>query len=387
MKILIITKNIGKTASGIVFERLLSGLSSCHDVDLIVSDYEPSIDLSNIKKITKIKSPVLNDRLLKIFMIIFNVNPMNFIWAIRAKRKILKEKKKYDLVFGFISFGHYEGLIAGSIISKQLMTKFAVYTVDAIPAPSSWMPENSYYAGLKKMIRKYLSKTDALFSSNREMLNYQLDILSSQKKIFSEVIFTPAFGSFQVLPVKYDTGKNIFLYTGGIYGARNPEYLLGGFSKLIKRYPESELIFVGTSLPQKTLKKFSQEVIDKILFVPFTTDLVPYYSMATALLDIDSDVENDIFLSSKVMNYLMIDRIIISETGFNSPSRHLLKNVDSILQCSHDQDEICDAMEKAIHTRNNVNYECRLPLIKLFQLENVIDNLNANLEKILSSKI
>ncbi|AZA75233.1 glycosyltransferase family protein [Chryseobacterium indoltheticum] len=387
MKILIITKNVGKTAPGIVFERLLFGLSSCHDVDLIVSDYAPSIDLSNIKKIIKITNPILSGKLLKIFMIIFKVNPINFIWALRAKRRILKEREKYDLVLGLVSFGHYEGLIAGSVISKLLKTKLAVYTVDAIPAPTSWMPEDLFYIALKKMIKKYLSKADALFSSNREMLNYQINIVSSKKKIFSGVIFTPAFGSFQVLPVKSNTDKNIFLYTGGIYGARNPEYLLEGFNKLLKKYPESQLIFVGSSLPNKTLNKFSEEVIDKILFLPFTVDLVPYYSMATALLDIDSDVENDIFLSSKIMNYLMVDRIIISETGFNSPSRHLFKNIDSILQCSHNQDAICDAMEKAILIKNNVNYEGRFPLIKLFQLENVIDNLNADLEKLLSNKI
>jgi hypothetical protein len=46
MRILIITMNVGRTAPGIVFERLIYGLSSLHQIDVLTADYDPSIDFS-----------------------------------------------------------------------------------------------------------------------------------------------------------------------------------------------------------------------------------------------------------------------------------------------------------------------------------------------------
>lgn len=380
MRILIITKTIGKTAPGIVFERIVQGLSSFHEVELIASDYDPSIDLSKVKKVTKLKAYSFNSRLLKLFMIIFNNNPFDFIWGLRTRRNICKNQK-YDLVFGFISFGHYEGLIAGSMVSKKLKTKFAVYSVDAIPAPTGWMPYDAYYRGLEKMIKRHLSKPNAFFSSNEQMLSYQLDVISGKKDMFTGVIFTPAYGGFKSMPLM-NTGRKKFLYTGGIYGARKPDYILAGFKKLLKKYPEAGLVFVGTVLSQSIMNQLEREVAERIEFFPFTRDLSPYYSMAIAFLDIDADIEDDIFLSSKIMNYLMMNRVIISETGNNSPSRHLFKNIPSIIQCSHNEDEICNAMERAILMRDTVSFEDRLSILELFKIENIIVKLNKDLTTI-----
>ena len=48
MKILIISSNIGRTAPGIVFERIILGMSSKNEVDILTSDYDPSVELSKV---------------------------------------------------------------------------------------------------------------------------------------------------------------------------------------------------------------------------------------------------------------------------------------------------------------------------------------------------
>lgn len=383
MRILVIANSIGKTAPGIVFERIVQGLASFHEVDLLVTDNQSSVDLSKVNAITIIKGYSLRSRIVKLFISLLGVNPFDLLWGMKARRKI-ETGQKYDIVFSFMSFGHYESIMAGFMISKKIKAKFAVYSVDAIPAPTGWMPYDSYYRGLEKMIKKHLSKPDAFFSSNPQMLAYQLDMISSRKEMFTSVIFTPGQDTFKVLPF-VQTGEDVFLYTGGIYGARKSDYVLEGFAKLLKKFPESRLVFVGSVLPQSTLNKFEKDVIARIDILPFVQDLLPYYSKATALLDIDADLENDIFLSSKVMNYIMMDRIIITETGINSPSRKLLKNIDSIIQCSHDGNEIFEAMEKAILTKNTVSFENRFPVVELFKLENVIAELNKDLNKVVAA--
>lgn len=51
MKILIITMHVGKTAPGIVFEKLIEGLSASHEIDLLVSEFVPSVDLSQLANV------------------------------------------------------------------------------------------------------------------------------------------------------------------------------------------------------------------------------------------------------------------------------------------------------------------------------------------------
>ena len=385
MKILIITANIGRTAPGIVFERLIYGLSSFHEIDILTSDYEPSIDLSKLSNIIVSNKYSIHPRINKLFLSFLGVNPFDCFWAWKSIKKIKKDKiYQYDLVFSFLSFQHYTALIAGAYFCKKHNIKFAVYSVDAIPAPIGWLNYDGYYKGIKKMIDNYLGEVDAFFSSNYQMLSYQLTTFLPKKNMLTEVVYNPSYGEFKILPRNNET-TNSFVYTGGIYGVRKADYMLNGFEKLLKTYPDSKLIFVGSQLPSLLLVELELETIKKIEIVSFAKDLSQYYKCATALIDIDADLENDVFLSSKMTNYLMINRVIISETGTNSPSRHLFKNIDSIIQCDHDVDQICEAMKKTIITKNLIDFNDRISIMESFNLENIIDKLNKNLEEVIIS--
>lgn len=384
MKILIITENVGKTAPGIVFERIIYGLACKNEVDVLTADYDPSIDLSNVSNVFMLNKKKPYPRLNKLFLILLGFNPLDCFFAWKGKRKISKDKiKDYDLVFSFLSFQHYIGLIIGLYLCREFRKKFAVYSVDAIPAPIGWLKYDRYYRGLQKMVAYYLSEADAFFSSNHQMLEYQLKIFKPKANLFSDVLYNPSFGDRKHLPQNNEKTK-IFVYTGGIYGVRKADYLLKGFEKLVKIYPDSKLIFVGTQSKSLPLEELNSETLLKIEVHSFTKDLSHYYNYATALIDIDADLENDVFLSSKMTNYLLIDRIVISETGKNSPSRHMFKGIDSIIQCDHDSDKICEAMIKAIQVKKSVDFNDRLEVIKLFGLNNVAEELNVKLEQLVA---
>lgn len=55
MKILIITDQVGRTAPGIVFERLILGLSWANEIDLCVSNLESSLNFSKVKRIYRFR--------------------------------------------------------------------------------------------------------------------------------------------------------------------------------------------------------------------------------------------------------------------------------------------------------------------------------------------
>ena len=386
MRILIITMHVGKTAPGIVFEKLIKGLAASHEIDLLVADYVPSVDLSLLTRVIVSKKRIIHPRISKFFISFLGVDPFDWCWALKSEKILLNNtRNKYDLILCFLSSGNYAAIVSGNRLSGRLNCKLAIHSTDAIPAPIGWIKDDLFYKGLKRMMKRYLSKVDAFFTTNREMLQYQLNIFEPKRKITTNVIYNSGLEEYKAFP-QPEGATNNFVYTGGIYSVRKSEYILTGFEKLLNRHPDSKLVFVGSDPSEIPLGKYLPDTRRKIEFVPFTRDLDPYYKCATALIDIDADIENDVFISSKMPVYLMINRIIISETGNDSPARHLFKGIESIIQCDHDPDQLCEAMERSILSMNQISFKDRDMIIKLFQLQNIVDQLNHSLGQLVSTR-
>jgi len=372
---LIIAANVGKTAPGIVFERLIQELCKTHEIDILTSDLDPLLDISAAKNIFEIKRKTFHHRIPKLLISLFGINPLDVFWSKNAVSKLVTAQHHYDLILSFISFHNYAPLIAGSLALDKLSSKLAVYSVDAIPAPIGWSVNDSYFRQVKNMMAKYLAKADFFFSANEQMLNYQLGTFKPKKKLVVDVVFNPNGGKLTDLQTD-GMAEPYFLYTGGIYQVRKPDYILKAFEKLLIKYPSAKMVFVGTVLTPAALSLISQHTLDSIQFMPFAKDLNDYYKRATALIDIDADIENDVFLSSKMVSYLEINRVIISETGKNSPSRRLFSNIESIIQCDHDAGQLCDAMERSIKLNNKLSFQDRQLVLKEFSVETVVNKLN-----------
>ena len=229
------------------------------------------------------------------------------------------------------------------------------------------------------MMNKYLKCADVFFLSTKQMAEFAIKTLSIKKTIV-DYLHTPAVEPRFFPHVSHKTFN--FVYTGSIYLARKADYLLKGFEKLLESYPNSKLQFVGAYIHGQTLNQCDAQVLSKIEMLPHTDNLDPYYENATALIDIDADFENDVYLSSKITNYLMVNRPIISETGKNSPSRNLFKGINSIIQCDHNPQQLCDAMKKTIEMARTIQYDDRSEVIKLFDVKNVVDKLMNVITKI-----
>ena len=376
MKILIISKNIGRTAPGIVIEKLVNGLSKFHNIDLLTSDYDPSFTLSTIKNVYEIKEKPIHPRIFKFIVSLFGFYPFDWWWARKGLELVqTKESGKYDLIFSILSLHHYTPLIAGVYIKKKLSAKFAVHTLDAIPAPIAWPENKFYFQRVKNMMWKYLPECDLISSTNEEMLKYQLSTFLPKKGLLTEIIYNPTHGEMESYPY-CPTNKNVFIFTGGLYGLRKSKYILPAFKEVLLKYPNSTLEFFGSYISKKDLDVFTFEEQKKVIIHPFTRDLNEYYKQSIALIDIDADLPNDVFISSKIVNYLTINRIIISETSVNSPSRRIFKGIPSIFQCNHDINELATAMKKAIELKNNIDFRDREKTLLLFSINSAVEKLN-----------
>jgi glycosyltransferase involved in cell wall biosynthesis len=369
MNILIVIQNPENSAPGVIAKRLINQLALQNSIELVVIGPVNKSDFKNIQNIIQVKNKRLPYRIWRFFFEEFKVIPNDYLVSFYASFLV---KKKYDFILSIISLSSFGSLYLGERIAKKHSLKYGVYSFDAIPPPG-WNNRTKTTSSYQYLVAKYLKHADYFATINELLLKYQLSTFNNKSNLVSDVIPFCAASDFKVFP---QNNSLTFLYTGRIYGDRKITYVLGALNKLIYVYPSVKLIFVGSQISTQNIENEYPNLINKIKSIPFTNELDKYYEESTFLLDIDADIENDVFLSSKIINYLKINRIIVCETGINSPSRHLFKGIPSIIQCGHNVDELYQGMIDAISKLDLVDFSDRNEVHKFFDVKNIVNNFN-----------
>ncbi len=390
-------------ASGLVFKRLVCGLSSYYNIKLIVSDIREEPEMPSnvfIQVVPYFNLPKLAHNLLKKKKILvdngfihvneiipkkiiktFGSNLLDKIWGKRIIKHLNKYREDYSFVLGLMGYNSFQPLIATSMVAERLSLKSALYTTDANPVTHAWDPDDIYREKAKKLLNNYYSKLNLLYFSNDVMAEYERNLFNFRDEPRMGVVLTNTTERGIELPAP----KNkIFLYIGSIWGPRTTKYLFEAFKLLLKDYPDAKLCFVGTrdaGFSEGELSVFSPEEKKAVLSYPRTSNLIPYYENSISLIDLNADAEGDPFMSSKITNYIIYDRPIICETGINSAAGKIFKNFDSIYVCNHNSQELYKAMVSVIE-HQAYDYSERKPLIEMFSLSVVSSKFHEELKRI-----
>ena len=368
---LIIAEDIGLTAPGIVYETIIRELVRYMNVSVIAIDRRIGLDLPvSYLSSAKCKKRRYSWRMYRLFMSVLGVNLFDLYWLYRQKKQIkVEDIKRQDIIISFASFHHYKGVMLGEYLAKEYAKRWIIYSVDAIPAPIGWCENDRFYRNTRKLISKYIARCDAFFSANRQMLHYQLEPIAPFDKP-SGVVYTPIRSDLVLAPLSR-VFRPIFLYTGGIYGPRKKESLLDGFRLLIAEYPEARLIFVGINRPELFDPYKDLIKTGNLEIYGYTHDLNAFYMKSSVLIDINAYFENDVFLSSKIVNYLVIRRPIVSITGLNSPSRNIFTEDPSIIHCEHDALAVYRALKRSLEGKYT-DWSQRDKYVRMFSAKNVV---------------
>jgi glycosyltransferase involved in cell wall biosynthesis len=154
---------------------------------------------------------------------------------------------------------------------------------------------------------------------------------------------------------------------------RNPDHFFKAFKRLLAKYPNAQFVIVGIKKRFRNIEKIlNEEELKHITSAPHTLDLEPLFARAKVLVDIDADLEKDPFLSSKIVTYLKVNRVILSETGKITPSREIFAGLNTVIQCDHNEDSLYEGMLRAIEVSDsNPDFSERDKLIKEFSIETV----------------
>lgn len=385
MKLLVITDFIGTDASGIVIAKFLSELQKNNDLDVVTFKSDVS-GFPGLRNVHVINLPAWLEKIRverrKMLIRRLGCNPFYEYGKFKIIRKLDKD---YDAVLAFCHGTGLFGLVGGVSVKKRRNIPLVTFFFDAVPAPIGWIKDDRYRRNLSKMVSDNLKYVDGLLSANRKMLQYESGFVPKNHQVkVSGCVYTPGLSSELLNLTHIDNGKTIFCYTGSIYFCRKADYVLAAFRKLVDVYPDCELWFVGTRRIEDTVEKLDSDVKSRIKILPYTYDLMPYFSASSALIDIDADLPDDVYLSSKIANYICINRPIICETGINSESRRIFSNLKTVYQCGHDAGELFAAMKNVVEMKGEYDYSERTGLIKMFSLEENTSKLMGLISSVIS---
>lgn len=353
-KCLIIAMDMSGSAAGIVFKRIVSAMSQYMTCDIVC----PSIDdemksVSTILPCTQYRR--LHPRLETILYRLQGYKLTDKLWSLFNRRNICKivSNNNYDIIISFVYAGNFASIILGNYLKDKTKLPWAIYSVDAIPAPVEWSKDIVLRDKLSHHLSKYITSADAFFSSNPIMSNYEKSIFTNFLGKWG-VVLTP--GNTLVrskLRNNDDKGYITFLYPGEVYFPRKIDTLLLGFNKYLNDHPHSKLIFVGKS----TIKDFEnyENLLDSGVIErhAYMKNIEAYYDSADVLIDLNAKIENDVFLSSKVCNYLSYHKPIISISELGSPVRCMMSGYKTIIHTRHNSEEIYAALLNATTIAEN----------------------------------
>lgn len=345
---LIVAMDMGDSAPGTVFKTLAKSLYKYADIDILSPTFDENDSLEGIGK-TKLRDYFLpswqevrdswNRR---------KYNPSDRRWIRKNLYRAIKSTigQKYDGVITFTSMNFFPSIYMGRILSRILRIPWSIYSVDGIPSPVEWLDgDHTIHKLLSEHINKSCTKADIIFSSNEYMMRYQQQICTDFKGRWS-YLYTPHKQSQDYRKSGHSGYR--FLYTGALYGLRKIEGLIAGFRRFLQNHPDSKIIFVGYAAPSFFQSESDLIQNGNIILRPFSKDLTEYYQDADVLLDIGADIPDDVFLSSKIVSYLPIDRPILAITGANSPARGIMNGCRSIIHCGNQEEEVFQAMQECI---------------------------------------
>ena len=374
MKILAIYFKAGSGIS-VFYERIIHELAKSCEVEVLC---DQKTEIQGVTRQYTLPFSKRENGWYRRFMRWFGTTPISDRWSKRAAEVVADD---YDVVIGFLATSQLTPAVCGRVISEKLGCKFALYTVDAIPAPGGWTRKRSVFRGKKRIVARNFASADYVAASNAHMLEYQLSVFHNKEGLRSQVLLTPSPDRYYNYPASDEV---VFLYTGSLYGMRNPNHFLKAFKRLLARYPQAQFVLVGMEQKLGKINRILNEEERKhIIKERYVSDLEPYFRRATVLVDIDADLDKDPFLSSKIVTYLKVNRVILSETGRITPSREMFAGLNTVVQCDHNEESLYEGMLRAIEIANsNPDFSEREPLIKEFSIERVSGLLLTSLKEL-----
>ena len=375
MKILVIVHQIGGTASGIVSQRVIDGLiSQGHELVIITSQSSKSYEnimvytLTPLLKLGGLMHRILNKILRIVGMDVFNAN---YIWRVRACLKISEVMRIWKPDCVYCRTSPIDPCYVGIWTKQKYDVPLVTNLTDPLPAPIEYLSDLKIRNKRKRAAREIIIASDLISMGTLEAQKYQIQEVGID---FSEKAFISPdpVPTGEIRHIPRSNKKNVeLLYLGNVYGSRNINPLLEAISLMQEDGYLINFRICGSITPRIEH--------DCLIIDNYVSDFDTKLTASDILIDIDGDDKLPMFISSKLKQYLVTNRPILSITPFMSPSYKLLQGLDSVKVVSNNKSEIYQAILHLIKQSNLFDYNDRIEIVDLLTPQKIVADIISNI--------
>ncbi|MCI0449607.1 MAG: glycosyltransferase family 4 protein [Chlorobi bacterium] len=316
-----------------------------------------AIDVDNIEKASKKQ---FSDKIAEFIRATFFIPDARKGWkkfAVKEGKKII-DTEKPDLIFS--SSPPYTCALIAMELKRYVEKKYGKKMVwvsdfrdawtDYLTTPNRWF--------LPKKIDKHYEKTtlneaDVLTivaSGMKDDFDRKYPEISKKTKY---VLIRNGFDSEDYISVNFENKKNekfTVVYTGSMYGKRNPYYFLDSIAELVEngKVDNNKIKFIFVGRMGRDIQKYInnsplKSTIELISYVPHSESINYLIKADAMLLLIDEDKYSKMILSGKVFEYLgtalITKKPIFAITG-EGEAKDLIEETKSGVVIPHHKPEI-----------------------------------------------
>lgn len=382
MRLLVLVHEVGNTASGIVSQRVIEELDNRGHEIVVVTSRSTVVDSEKIICCNDlISSGTFFSRAIDKLKRIVGLDTFNsnFSWRLRAYYRSLRIVSQWRPDFIYCRTSPIDPCFVGIRLKNRFKIPLLVNLTDPLPPPTEYLANEKIRAVLSKSASFIMSNADLVSMGTEQALIYQERItgidISSKSFISPDPV---PYDTIRYLKVNQHSDINL-VYLGAIYGSRNIAPLIeaikclnsNGYSIKLKIYGNSRL-------------NIKEDFIEECGFLG---DVEGALIESDILVDIDGDDLEPVFVSSKLKQYLVVNRPILCITPLNSPSSSLLEDIDSIRITRNEVDSICNNISYIIGRVGTYDYNDRANLVNQLSPKVIVDNIISEVSSRLISDI
>lgn len=348
MRLLISSYHFDAMPEGICTGRLVRALlnAGCR-ITLVTSDEADCAFAHPQLEYVRVPSPRVPHLVFALLSRLYRAPGSFVLWCRRVAAKAAG-LERHDLIYGRsapISSAEAARLIAG-----RLRRPYWIHYSDPFPAP--WVAAGTHlFRRLRHYSRRLLRPAQAITFTTPEALAFQEKCLgfplAEKSFVLPHVAPEPAW-----LPARSEP-PSTFAYLGSFYGKRNARALLEGFARHRQSRPGSRFVFVGAD-PATVLPDAERlGIVAAVEVRPRVKDVKPAMADADVLVALDADFGEPVFMTTKIVEYLMVNRTVLMVSPESSSSARLVRRFPetAILAPGEDPARIAASMTAALQLR------------------------------------
>lgn len=236
----------------------------------------------------------------------------------------------------------HSSLVAGYLLARRLQRPLWLHFSDPFPPPPKEREAPALMAGLAQMA---LAAQGATFT-NAQAATYQLRHLPPRPPGWAQVLGHVAPPAQTFGPAE-DAQR--FVYIGSFHPSRPADLLLEGYALHARSHAQARLHFVGTRAEQVEPLARRLGIASRIAVEPYTQDVPGWQRRAAVLVAVDWMQGEPVYLLTKVIESLVVNRPLLLLTQPGSPGAELAQRCPQSVVCitSRDPAAIAEGFARA----------------------------------------